>query len=704
LRGKTKVNGNIFLLNLILWPIVSALICYLAGWKRTDKDGGAGPETEKETAARKHFRDILVVASVLLECVLYVMCIFSVKRAGSTLSVDNICGLGISFRFEGFRIVYAGVALLMWMMTALFSMEYFAHYRNRNRYYFFYLMTLGATLGVFLSDDLYTAFIFFEIMSFTSYTWVAHDEKPNALRAAATYLAVAVIGGLVMLMGLLILYHTLGTLKISELYPAAKLVLGGWTENGSPSVIYAAGICILIGFGAKAGMFPLHIWLPKAHPASPAPASALLSGILTKSGVYGVLILCFEVFRGVKTWGCIIIVLGLITMFLGAVLAVFSTDLKRTLACSSMSQIGFILTGCAVSVFLNDENSLAAGGTVLYMVNHSLFKLVLFMCAGAVYMRLHKLELNDIRGCGRGNKPLMVFFAIGALGIMGVPLFSGYISKTLIHEGIVELFHELTGQSAFFIKAAEYIFLASGGMTIGYMLKLFIAIFVEKPANTQSAEKVSQRLKITSLIALAVPSLVIIVCGVVTSIYIDRLSPFMSDITHAEKIEGIHIFSLENLKGFVISLAIGLLVYLFIRKCLMKKENGRKVYVNRWPRGLDLEDLIYRPVLLKLLPGLFSAIFKFIIKLTESIWAGMLKFGKLAAAIGSGLGETVIYCFKRVFFKQLVENKKNPLLEKLYARFDLADRSLRVVEATISYSIIWLMLGLIGTILFLLFY
>lgn len=712
------MEGNILLINLILWPFAAAVICYLSGWKKVPYGAEGSTETEAEAKKRKDFRNILVIASVVLEIMLYVFAIISSEKNGYTLHIDKICGLGLNFYFGGFRTVYAGVALLMWFMTALFSREYFAHYRNRNRYYFFFLMTLGATLGVFMSGDLYTAFVFFEIMSFTSYTWVAHDEKPGAMKAAGTYLAVAVIGGLVMLMGIMMLYFKLGTVMINEICAAAIAVFEKGEDTG---YMFAAGICILFGFGAKAGMFPLHIWLPKAHPVAPAPASALLSGILTKSGIYGVLILCFEIFRGNESWGILILVLGVITMFTGAVLAVFSVDLKRTLACSSMSQIGFILTGCAVSVLLKEEASLSGAGTVLYMVNHSLFKLVLFMCAGAVYMKLHKLDLNDIRGFGRNNNYLKVIFAIGALGIMGVPLFSGYISKTLIHEGIVEYAHELTGGAHTAIKAVEYLFLLSGGMTIGYMLKLFIAVFVEKP-NTYREGKPAKKhdhtekdehhvdfdkkwnVSLLSKIALAIPAAVIVVCGVITPIYIDHLSVYMSDITHAPEIEHLEIFSLENLKGFAISLAIGLLVYLFIRKCLMKEVDGRRVYVDRWPKALDLEELIYRPVLLKALPGLFAGIFKGLIRLTEILWNGMLTLGKGIGYAASFFGEAVIYSVKKLFFKDLVENRRSPMMEKLYAKFDAGDRTLRLIESTISYSIIWLLLGLIGTILFLILY
>ena len=162
-------------------------------------------------------------------------------------------------------------------------------------------------------------------MSFTSYVWVAQEENGPALRAADTYLAVAVTGGLVMLMGIFLLYHQLGTLTIGELPAAAA-------NCGERNLLYAAGACMLFGFGAKAGAFPLHIWLPKAHPVAPAPASALLSGILTKTGIYGILILGCCLFPGDGKWSGLILALGVVTMLGGALLAVFSVDLKRTLA------------------------------------------------------------------------------------------------------------------------------------------------------------------------------------------------------------------------------------------------------------------------------------------------------------------------------------------------------------------------------------
>lgn len=515
--------------------------------------------------------------------------------------LNSICGNGISFTIDGFRAVYVVIAIFMWAMTALLSPEYFKTYTHRKRYYFFFAVTLFALLGVFLSADLFTTFIFFEIMSFTSYVWVAQDERPESLRAAMTYLAVAVIGGLTMLMGLFLL------------------------QNGGYNKYLTCGL-IFVGFAAKAGVYPLHIWLPKAHPVAPAPASALLSGILTKSGVYGVLILSFQMMAGDIKWGKAMLLLGVITMVLGAVLALFSIDLKRTLACSSMSQIGFIMVGVGMGTMLAEEGALAMRGTFLHMVNHSMIKLVLFMAAGVIYFNLHKLNLNEIRGFGRNKTFLKIVFAIGALSIAGIPMFSGYISKTLLHEGILEGHEILEGLT----KPVEWIFLFSGGCTLGYMLKLFFCIFVEKNED-DNVQKEYDEMKMhnhhtgnryiggLSTIALSLSAAVLFVLGIVPTLTMDKIATLGHEFLGVEEGAHVHVeyFNLENLKGSAISITLGLLIYfVFIKKVLMK--NNR--YVDIWPSKLDLENSVYRPLLLTVLP----AIGCFFARICDSIIDGLV--------------------------------------------------------------------------------
>ncbi|HBA47086.1 MAG TPA: sodium:proton antiporter [Lachnospiraceae bacterium] len=518
------------------------------------------------------------------------------------LRIPEICGLGLSFTLDGFRAVYGCVTAFMWTMAAIFSREYMMRHHNRNRYYLFLLWTLGATMGVFLSADLYTTFLFFEIMSFTSYVWVAQEESREALRAADTYLAVAVTGGLVMLMGIFLLYHQLGTLEIRELSAAAA-------KCADRNVIHAAGYCMLFGFGAKAGAFPLHIWLPKAHPVAPAPASALLSGVLTKTGIYGILILTVRLFFQEEGWGKLLLLIGVATMLGGALLAVFSVDLKRTLACSSMSQIGFILVGIgmlALPAAGTAHTLLAARGIVLHMVNHSLIKLVLFMAAGVVFLNAHSLNLNDIRGFGR-RKPLLAgIFLAGALAIGGIPFFGGYVSKTLLHESITVY----GGGTA--MKTVEALFLFSGGLTVAYMTKLFSAVFVEKNEDSRRQEAYDGMKKYMNrgtVFSLAGSCLLLLVWGAFPHAVMERAAGIMQGFLGLEEAgEAVSYFSPENIGGALISLGIGALVYLFFirRRLLQRTEQGGTEYVDAWPRWLDLEELVYRPLLLKVLPALLG--------------------------------------------------------------------------------------------------
>lgn len=564
------------LIALVLFPMIAAAVCAFIG---------------KNTKLRN-------AAVILAAAVEFALAILIAAKPDLTFSLPGVAGCGLMLETDGFRRVYLVVIAFLWLMTMLFSPEYFAHYKHTTRYFFFNLMTLGATMGVFLAGDLFTALVFFEIMSFTSYTWVLQEETPGAIRAANTYLAIAVIGGLAALMGIYLLQHIFGTTKISALA----------MQSENRKALYAAGGCVLVGFGAKAGMFPLHIWLPKAHPAAPAPASALLSGLLTKSGIFGVLVLSCRLFAGDPAWGRLILILGVITMLLGAVLALLSVDLKRTLACSSVSQIGFILTGIGTMVLLGHENALAARGTLLHMVNHSLFKLVLFTCAGVVVMNLHRLNLNEIRGFGRKKPLLAAVFLIGALGIGGFPGLSGYVSKTLLHEGIVELAEH--GGAA--VRAVEWLFLVSGGMTVAYMTKLFSALFIEKNADNERQAAFDAKkhyMAPLSAAALVLSAAVIPALGLLPHLTMDRIADAGTDFFRAgELAHSVHYFAWGNLRGGLISIAIGFTLYFgLVRTLLMKKENGRKVYVDRLPAWLDLEELVYRPLLIKLLPAVLGA-------------------------------------------------------------------------------------------------
>lgn len=594
---------GIALAALVFFPFIAGLASFGAGalcLRKKEKSGVTG--------GQENLRDAVAIVSAVLEFAgMLLLAVTVCTQMGMspqlTFVIPAVCGWALGFCLDGFRLIYGCVAAFMWMMAVIASREYMTGHKNRNRYYLFLLWTLGATMGVFLSANLYTLFLFFEIMSFTSYVWVAQEESRGALRAADTYLAVAVVGGLVMLMGILLLNRQLGTLIISD-YPSVAEVYQ------KRQLLYISGSCLLFGFAAKAGAFPMHIWLPKAHPVAPAPESALLSGILTKTGIFGTIIVSCGLFHHDAGWGGLILALGVITMFTGALLALFSVDLKRTLACSSMSQIGFILVGIGMQGLLGEENALAVHGTVLHMVNHSLIKLVLFLTAGVVYQNTHALDLNEIRGFGR-RKPLLAgIFLTGALAIGGIPLFGGYISKTLLHESILEY------GGGHWMRAVEYLFLLSGGLTVAYMTKLFAAVFVEKNADDARQEEFDRMrayMNPASAFALVGGALVLLLWGLFPHIAMDRAAQLAQGFMGLkESGELMAYFSIGNLKGAVISIVIGIAVYaVVVRRLLMRRageEKGDRAYVDAWPRRLDLENLIYRPLLLKIFPFLFGVL------------------------------------------------------------------------------------------------
>ncbi len=634
----------------VMLPFAAAVVCYCAG------------------RYSKGLRDWLCILAAAIELVVSLVMAFS---GSETVSFDlpNYFGLGLSLELTGFARVYCVVTAFAWLAALVFSREYMRSSRNRNRYYFFTLLTLGASQGIFLAADLTGALLFLEIMSFTSYVWVAHDETESAMRAAGTYLGIAIIGGLASLMGLFILSVELGTTRIDELGSAFTALRDSGVGLGR---VYTGAAFALVGFAAKAGLVPLHVWMPRAYTAAPAPASALLSSILSKAGAFGVAAITCRLMTGDVDWATAILILGAATMLLGSILALLSTDLKRTLACSSMAQIGFIVIGIGCCGILGSEGALAARGTALHMLNHTLIKLVLFLVAGAIFMNTGSLDLNQIRGYGRKKPMLAIVFLFAALGVSGIPLFNGYLSKSLLHEGILESVSHLSalGYSTTAMTALEWLFLFGGGLTLAYMAKLFFAVFVEKNNDAElQADYDSKKLSCSSplsMVALAVCAVMIPVLGILPGVTAAPLSAVSSDLFGVTAEGSVAWFSLENLQGAGISIVIGVVVYFAVVRTLLVREvkaakkgkkkvetTGVKQYVNILPAWLDLENLIYRPIVLRVLPAIFGGFFA----LTDSL-PNRIFTPKLLSRLGmsthgsSDLVDLIIVLLRRSLFHE----------------------------------------------------
>jgi multicomponent Na+:H+ antiporter subunit D len=324
--------------------------------------------------------------------------------------------LTFSFAADSLSVFFALLFAFCFMMAVIYSPGYLHHSHARNRYLALMLVFEGSMLGVVLTGSLLGLLIFFEIMTLAAYLLVIHEENETAMFAGAKFLYMSLAAGLAIFFGLVITYYLAGRMDF---------VPGGYIPS-SPLVPVAL-FAFLLGFGVKAGMFPVHIWLPDAHPAAPAPVSALLSGCSIKTGIYGLIRVMHDVYglEMVKFYAFdrVLLVLAVITILLGSAMALQQDQLKRRLAYSSVAQIGYVLLGLS----LLSERALF--GALFHVFSHALMKGCLFLCAGAIIVQTGEKYISKMTGIGYKMPVTMVSFALASLTMVGIPPFNAFISK-----------------------------------------------------------------------------------------------------------------------------------------------------------------------------------------------------------------------------------------------------------------------------------
>lgn len=504
-----------------------------------------------------------------------------VRREGVAVHrISWALGEGLTFRVDAFGAQLALLVALVWLLVTAFSFRYMAHEHAPNRFYFMYLLTFTGCLGVFLAGDLFTLYLFFEVMTFAAYPLVVHEESPEALQAGWFYLYLSVAGGLLILLGTFLLRHFLGT---TAWKPAADRL----REAGvSPYLLFAL---FCAGFGVKAGMLPLHVWLPRAHPVAPSPASAVLSGLMIKAGAYGIarsaVVLLHSGSGGAGHGaGVFLLWVGAATMFGGAVMAILAPELKKILAYSSVSQMGYILFGLGGAAFLGPRGGLAFGAAWLHMINHALFKSTLFLVAGAVIQHTGRKRLSELGGVARELPLAFAAFLVAAGGLTGLPGFNGYVSKTLLHHAILEVAGHGGGTAALFL---EKVFVLTSGLTVVYALRLLCQVFLGRNPQPRGAESVSagQGLALGGL-ALLVAAIGLAPGPVLAGLILPAAKGLHFDPHVLEHLAHLNVFTLHDLEGPLIALGIGAALYLLA---------GRRP-AGVAPPWLSVEELVYRPL------------------------------------------------------------------------------------------------------------
>ena len=425
---------------MLILPLILPIAAGLILWALPREDG---------RLERNFTRAALVISAA---CALFVA--MSGERSLTLWRLTDV--ISISLHTDGLARFYVALISVVWVMAGVYAGDYNAHDAHARRYDSFYLCTYGILMGLSMSANAVTFYMFYEMMTLITVPLVMHNMDRDAVAAGIKYLVYSVFGASAALLGIFFLMHFAGTVDFT-----AGGVLGA-AAAGSENLLRAVAFVMIVGFGVKAGMFPMHAWLPTAHPVAPAPASAVLSGVITKMGVLGVIRTIFYLF-GVdflrSSWvQAAFMTLTLITVFMGSLLALREKLFKKRLAYSSVSQVSYVLFG------LSTMTPLGLVGALLHVCCHSLIKDALFLSAGSIIHETGIVRADKLTGVGRIMPRTLAAFTIASLGLVGIPPTGGFISKWYLAQGALSM--------GTWIGPA--VLLCSALMTAGYLFTIAI--------------------------------------------------------------------------------------------------------------------------------------------------------------------------------------------------------------------------------------
>ena len=383
-------------------------------------------------------------------------------------------GLSLVLRLEPLGMLFALVASGLWIVTSLYSIGYMRGHgeAHQTRFYVCFAVSICAAMGVALAGNLLTLFLFYEVLTLSTYPLVSHHGTPKAMKGARTYLGILVTTSVAfLLLAVAWTWVLAGTLDFR-----VGGILAGRASDGVLLVLLA-----LFVFGTgKAALMPVHRWLPAAMVA-PTPVSALLHAVaVVKAGVFTIMKVVIYVFgldllttTGISVW---LMYAAGFTVIAGSLVAMAQDNLKRRLAYSTVSQLSYIVLGAALA------NAWGVVGGSMHILMHAFGKITLFFCAGAIYVAAHKTEISDMRGLGRAMPITMAAFLIGALSVIGVPPLGGSWSKWYLALGALD-----AGQILFVA-----VLMVSSLLNIAYLVPIPIRAFFSKPADGSDPPRFSE--------------------------------------------------------------------------------------------------------------------------------------------------------------------------------------------------------------------
>jgi proton-translocating NADH-quinone oxidoreductase chain N len=407
----------------------------------------------------------------------------------------------ISLRVDGLSLLLAVVVLGLGTLVVLYSGQYMAHEEGEEKYFSMLVAMIGVMIGLGCANDLFNLWVWFEAMAVSSYLLVAfYRNQPASLEAGVKYLVQSSVGSVLVLLGIALVLAATGTTNLDQIRSMVS----------SSPLMLAAGALFIIGFGVKVAMAPMHTWLPDAHSQAPSGISAMLSGVVIETGLVALLRALSSLAHVTLSWGVLLMAFGALNMLMGNLLALRQKQVKRLLAFSSLSHVGYMLLGLGIAIYVGQ--SAGAEGGFFHLLNHGLMKGLAFLAAGALLYALYiakgdhgsALTVSDLDGAARRYPLVALTLSIAVLGLGGLPPLAGFMSKWQIFAAGVET--QNTAIDLLVIFAA-----LNSVLSLAYYAPLVNAVYRHEPSAAVLGGK---SLPISMNIPLAVLALAVVVIGV----------------------------------------------------------------------------------------------------------------------------------------------------------------------------------------------
>jgi proton-translocating NADH-quinone oxidoreductase chain N len=481
------MNTQPLFIDMIALPFLAAPIVYLVGRFSVRKARLWGMSIAR----------IIMLLTLLVEMLLvYLNVQYSMNVAPVQQSIGEI-----TLHFDGVSLLLSAIVLFLGFFVTLFSVPYMAKEKGEEKFYALLLMTIGSIMGLGVSFDLFNMWIWFEAMAISTYFLVAfYNEQAASLEAGIKYLVQSAIGSALVLFGIAAIFAKLGSTSFIEIYQNSAS-LDGLGLIGM--------VLMIVGFGVKAALVPMHTWLPDAHSQAPSGISAMLSGIVIEAGLAAMLRSISMVGKLQGNWGYILIGFACLNILVGNLMALRQTEVKRLLAYSSLAHVGYMLFGFGVGFAFGSGDAMAGGA--FHMITHALMKGCAFLAAGALLYALHlakgdhsPLTLDDLNGASRKYPIVAIGLSIAVLALGGLPPFAGFMSKWMILTAAVA-----TGNT---LMVVLVVFVALNSiLSLAYYAPIVNRLFRREPSEAVTQGKSISWMMVVPIVVL---SLVIIVLGI----------------------------------------------------------------------------------------------------------------------------------------------------------------------------------------------